>query len=317
MIHNRKTLFCRLSSSLPIGIIALVLGACSSDNNSENEINNEETTDSVLDGVFLDSAVAGLDYKTSTQSGITGESGAFHYNAGEMVTFSIGNLELPKVPATNIITPLSLFGSSEVSDTRVTNLARLLQSMDTDSITSNGITLPNKDLLNGVISADSLSFSSPDFDAQALTVLTSLFGESAALVDNNTASAHLTQTLIDHNIISAGCSSEHRFVGRSAELSSKAHGVSGTLTVLDDCTIEVANFNYDGGGPSVFFYAAVDRDFSNYSAILGPQLNGQEWINETLQLVIPDGISLDNFNSLSVWCSDFDANFGDVFFGDQ
>lgn len=317
MTQTRKTLFSKLSTLLAVGAIALVLSACSSDNDSNTEINMQPTADSVLEGVFLDSAVEGLSYKTHTINGVTDKAGEFDYIAGEMVSFSIGKLELPEVAASAIITPLSLFGTSEVNDSNVINLARLLQSMDTDSIASNGITLPNIDLLNDVVSAESISFSSGDFDVQALTVLTALFGESAILVDKNTATAHLTQTLIDHHIISAGCSFEHRFVGRSAELSSKAHGVSGTLTVLDDCTLEITNFNYDGGGPSVFFYAAIDGNFSNYTAILGPQLNGREWINETLQLVIPDGTSLDDFNSLSVWCSDFDANFGDVFFGDQ
>jgi len=56
------------------------------------------------------------------------------------------------------------------------------------------------------------------------------------------------------------CTAEHPYVGRSLEFSDLSfHGVSGTVTVLNDCEMEVTNFNYDGGGPSVYFYAAVDR----------------------------------------------------------
>lgn len=42
-------------------------------------------------------------------------------------------------------------------------------------------------------------------------------------------------------------------VGKTLTLSSRAHGVSGTATVVDDCTIQLSNFNYDGGGlPDVY-----------------------------------------------------------------
>lgn len=112
------------------------------------------------------------------------------------------------------------------------------------------------------------------------------------------------------------CSADHPFVGRTVQLSSLAHGVSGTVTVADDCTLVVDNFNYDGGGPAVYFYGGQNMSYIGADAFsIGPRLNGRSWQNETLTLVIPEGKSLDEFDSVSVWCFDFNANFGDAFFG--
>jgi len=297
----------RLRGALLVTALAVTLGACSSD--------GSEPASPLRTGVFLDSAVEGLSYDTPTMSGVTGAAGEFGFNAGEMVRFSIGSLQLPEVPAANTITPMDIFAADDLADTRVVNLSRLLQSLDLDGDPDNGITLPRGDLVDSLITADTIDIASDGFDAQAIAVLTELVSSTPTLVDANTASAHLMQTLIDNDLLSSGCTSEHPSVGLTGELSTIAHGVSGSLTVLDDCTIEVRNFNYDGGGPSVYFYAALDGNYSSPSAILGPRLDGQQWVNDTLRLSLPDGVSLDDFNSLSVWCRDFHANFGEVFLG--
>lgn len=293
----------------------LFLSACASDDSAP--------ADPLRTGVFLDSsAVEGLSYETPTMSGITNANGEFTFNAGEVVTFNVGEVALPAVPGANVITPVSIFGAPDIGDERVVNLSRLLQSLDTDADANNGITLPFGAALDSAASAGSVDFAAGDFDTQASSVLTSLGLNleeftAVALVDENTATAQLTESLIDNEIISNGCTSNHPFVARSAELSTRAHGVTGTVTVVDDCTIEVTNFNYDGLGPSVYFYAAPNRDYRNHVAILGSRLNGQLWVNDTVRLPIPDNVTLDDFDSLSVWCSDVNANFGDVFFGDQ
>jgi len=119
------------------------------------------------------------------------------------------------------------------------------------------------------------------------------------------------------NVITEDCSADHPYVGRTAALSNLAHGVSGNVTVINDCTLEVTNFNYDGGGPSVYFYGGQNESYVGDNAFsIGPRLNGRMWQNETLALAIPEGKSLDDFDSVSVWCFDFNANFGDAFFGD-
>lgn len=287
--------------------MAMSLVACSTDEGDPAPL--------LSTGVFLDSAVSGLGYATATMNGETDANGEFNFNAGESVVFSIGGFELPEVQAGAFVTPLSLFGAADVEDPQVQDLARLLQSLDDNGNVSDGISLPLA--VQSIGSDTEIDFGTDRFEAQATAVVQQVLGDQAQLVDSDTAMAHLTQTLIANDLISDECSSDHPFVGRTAELSTRAHGVSGTITVLNDCTIAVSQFNYDGGGPAVFFYAAVAQNYASNSFPIGPRLNGRQWVNASLLLPIPDGMTLDDFDSLSVWCFDFNANFGDAFFGDS
>ncbi len=97
----------------------------------------------INDGVFVDSPVAGLNYQTETQAGITDENGTFHYMDGETVRFSIGDVVLGEAPAEPLMTPLHLagepFSEVDVDHPVVTNMARFIQSLDADANPGNGI----------------------------------------------------------------------------------------------------------------------------------------------------------------------------------
>jgi len=293
----------KLGQLASIGVLSLSLTACSDDGFGP--------ASSSRTGVFQDSAkVEGLGYRTDSNLGKTDRDGQFSFTAGEVITFSIGELDLPPLQAADTITPLDVFAGNE---TAVTNLSRLLQSLDVDGMNENGIRLP--DNLETIITSNAqIDFGSQDFDAQVQAVLMQVPGFDAMLVDAETATSSLNQTLVDTGVIGDECTANHPYVGRVLQLSSLAHGVSGTVTVLNDCEMEVTEFNYDGGGPSVYFYAGQDRDYVNNAFIIGRRLNGQRWVNDTLRLPLPEGKTFDDFNSLSVWCSDFNANFGEVLF---
>ncbi len=92
-------------------------------------------------GIFLDSPVANIGYRTETLEGVTNALGEFDYLPGETVTFFIGDLELPPTPATGIVTPLNLVGTTDVTDQEVVNIIRLLQTLDEDGNPDNGITI--------------------------------------------------------------------------------------------------------------------------------------------------------------------------------
>ncbi len=100
-------------------------------------------TPTVLLGVFLDSPVSNISYKTTTQSGTTNADGQFNYLAGETVTFSVGAVNLPSTPATKTITPLSLANSTDMGNNTVLNLLVFLQSLDEDGTPGNGIKIPD------------------------------------------------------------------------------------------------------------------------------------------------------------------------------
>ena len=84
-------------------------------------------------GNFIDSAVTGIGYKTATQNGITDQFGGYVYAPGEQVTFYIGAITLPPVAALSTVTPLSMSTTGSLSDPVVTNVAYLLQSIDSNN----------------------------------------------------------------------------------------------------------------------------------------------------------------------------------------
>lgn len=102
--------------------------------------------------------------------------------------------------------------------------------------------------------------------------------------------------------------------GWSTSLSTLAHGVSGTATIIDAQTIVLSNFNYDGGGPRVYAYLGITNTNSAFENGLpiGPFLtrSGQPYISDTITLTLTTSQTLDDFSALSIWCADFKVNFG-------
>jgi hypothetical protein len=62
----------------------------------------------VLTGIFVDSAVEGVSYTTETRSDVTNATGEFSYLQGENVTFSIGSLTFPTIPAAAQVSPVDM-----------------------------------------------------------------------------------------------------------------------------------------------------------------------------------------------------------------
>jgi len=134
------------------------------------------------------------------------------------------------------------------------------------------------------------------------------------LIDATQAITHLNQTLSEITD-NATCSSNHSLVRYTGDFTTYFHGVEGTATIIDDCTIQINNFSYDGSGPEVYFYAALDLDFNSSEAFkIGAKLSGNNYNSSSITLKLPYGKTLDDLNSLSVWCVEFLANFGDLTF---
>ena len=102
-------------------------------------------------------------------------------------------------------------------------------------------------------------------------------------------------------------------VGKTATLSTRSHLVSGQVKIIDSCTIEITNFNYDGLGLSkVFVYGGLA---GNYRAgfPIGPNLKGTVYTGQTLRVTLNAG-DIDKLDGISIWCADANANFGDATF---
>ncbi|MFZ2632927.1 MAG: InlB B-repeat-containing protein [Desulfosalsimonadaceae bacterium] len=93
-------------------------------------------------GRFMDSPAAGLTYNTPSLHGLTGDGGEFSYQSGETVEFSVGGVSLGQALGKAIVTPVDLVpGAADETDPVVTNIARLLLSLDADCDPANGISI--------------------------------------------------------------------------------------------------------------------------------------------------------------------------------
>ena len=144
-------------------------------------------------GVFIDSAVAGINYRTKSLSGTTNASGEYDYIEGETVTFSIGSIDLPATAAKKIVTPLDLVGTIELENQTVVNISRLLQSLDLDSDTSNGIEIATT--AHATASNMSVDFNSESFETDVKALVENSGSATVELVSAETAIAHLSSSL--------------------------------------------------------------------------------------------------------------------------
>lgn len=102
-------------------------------------------------------------------------------------------------------------------------------------------------------------------------------------------------------------------VGQTATLSQRAHGVKGTATIVDERTIELTDFSYDGGGIDVRIYGGLGGNYRDGFAI-GMNLLGTPYTDGTLRVELPAGVTLDDLDGVSVWCVAASASFGDGLF---
>ena len=160
-------------------------------------------TPTVLLGLFLDSAVVNIKYKTATQSGTTTALGQFNYVAGETVTFNVGSVTLPPTLAAATITPMSLANTTDMGNNTVLNLLVFLQSLDDDGIAGNGIKIPD--------TANAAATTSIDFNVSPAAfrtnpVFTTLVANNSGSVTKTPittaiALAHFVDTLAANNIV--------------------------------------------------------------------------------------------------------------------
>jgi len=182
-----------------LAIILFSITACSGGSSGGIVVNPED----YKEGVFIDSAVQGLQYNTVKWSGITDANGRFVYQEGELITFSIGDVILGRTQAKDIITPIDLISvSNSPRHPVVINIARLLQSLDQDGNPYNGITISEsiRESLRGVI----VDFTDPDLDSnpdvQRMFDILNTRGiypeEVRGLITAEEAQIHLEETLI-------------------------------------------------------------------------------------------------------------------------
>jgi hypothetical protein len=147
-----------------------------------------------VSGVFRSDTVIGLGYVSGSHGGLTDKSGAFTYEQGQGITFTVGGVSIGGVPtAKTLVTPVDLVAQGTGASNHVLNVVRFLLMLDQDGNANNGIQI------SAAVTAAAASWAPVDFDTTDLpTTLGPLIheasgadGVSHVLPDAATAQAHL------------------------------------------------------------------------------------------------------------------------------
>jgi len=103
-------------------------------------------------------------------------------------------------------------------------------------------------------------------------------------------------------------------VGWIAEIGGLHHDLAGSAEIVDESTIVIQDFVYDGGGINARFYLLIDGEDFNKDLEISDNLVGTEFNGEELTLDLPPGAMLDDFNLLTFWCVPAAVSFGNGVF---
>lgn len=131
---------------------------------------------------------------------------------------------------------------------------------------------------------------------------------------------------------SRNCKADDEMVGATADLNDpqNPHAVGGTAEIVDNCTVEIRNFTYDGRGIVVEIYGTSQVIKGPDGNVQGPDFDAGYSMSEnlvksdpnpnddmypydgaTLRFQLPSDKTLDDLEYISVWCVEAGISFGD------
>jgi len=148
-------------------------------------------------GFFIDAPVKGLMFESGSIMGRTDGEGRFYYEGNQPVTFSVDGVVIGETLPGEYIFPFDLFTSNLfVSDAKVNNLSRFLQSLDNNGEPDDGIVIEDttRNEIVGLFGTSTFI----NFSTSAFEVMTSL--DSVGSVRSPIAAkTHLLASLADYN----------------------------------------------------------------------------------------------------------------------
>lgn len=189
----------KVLSAVAVSMMAVLVGCGGGGGSSAPAVPQQPAGPQTETAYFVDSPVQGLVATSGSTVSVTDAGGAFSYEIGKPVTFSIGGIVLGSAMPQRVMTPATLDGNTlDLASTKTTNLLRFLQTIDADGNPDNGIVI--KDTVRQAASSMSLDFSAVDFGSQpttqhAVSVLSQLTDVPTALVSAEQARMHFRQSM--------------------------------------------------------------------------------------------------------------------------
>jgi hypothetical protein len=170
-------------------------------------------------GHFIDSPVGGVTVASPTFNGKTDASGGFDFFPGEFVDLSIGSVYLGNAQAAHKISPLDIYEEADISDPRVINMARLLQSLDADADPQPGIYITPEVEACLDLAVQGLSLTGVDFsnNAQVENVISGTISQCEGIVTLSAVSAEDAVLNLDRSL---NANMHRKQVSRTPDLTS-------------------------------------------------------------------------------------------------
>ncbi|MGQ7272443.1 hypothetical protein [Marinobacter nauticus] len=193
MFEKNRLLRALIAAGLTSGLVACGGGSSGSSGGGDTPPNVPPTS-TERTGQFVDSPVAGLEYRRTSEGAklfLTDENGYYKYLDGETVTFGIGQYTIGSVKGQSLTTPKDLG-----DNTAAMNVARVLQTLDDDQDPTNGITI-SVEVRSKASEAETPRDISKvlNLETIAAEILDISSNNATALVSQEDAGAHLEETL--------------------------------------------------------------------------------------------------------------------------
>jgi mono/diheme cytochrome c family protein len=165
---------------------------------------------------------------------------------------------------------------------------------------------------------EKIRLSGPSLEDNPKTVYDGLVGGVMPFWSRDKLSDAQVEDLVSYLVARpvTACAPEPPPVGgkvlRRAAFITRQHGVSGFAEELDSRKIRLTDFNYDGGGIVVkaWLYKLPQSNIGAGYAIGDDLRRPTPYVNETLVLDIPEHLTSDMYDAVSIWCVTARSSFG-------
>ncbi|XP_071955151.1 protein Skeletor, isoforms B/C-like [Antedon mediterranea] len=118
------------------------------------------------------------------------------------------------------------------------------------------------------------------------------------------------------------CQESASYYGKAiGDFMTYAHRAGGSVYAINDQTMWIRNFNYDGTAPDAFLWAGMNSNQPSSDGEIIPKEDGSTdklgaYTNQNIVVTLMSGRVISDFKWISVWCKSFAVNFADVYITD-